>query len=455
MTRTLLRRSAALLAAVLLFTLFPQTQAADGTAKTVSYAQKTVGTLDILDRSWLVLGLARGGYLGKSDARAFYDGVAKISRETSGILNARMNTVTSRTVIALTAAGYNAADVAGYDLTLPLADFDLTKRQGIGGSIWALLALDCGGYAIAALADKSRQATRERYVNEILAREITGGGFALTGNIPDPDVTAMALMALSKYRARTDVNAAVKRGVSVLVKKRKASGGYASYGTENAESCAQVMAVYCELGMLREAETLENALLSYQLSDGSFSHIKNGATDLKATEQALYALVSLGRLRTGQSSLLRMDTAFNDLDGHPYRVEINALCEKGILSGMGDGTFAPDKTLTRAQFAAIACRAAGVKPSGTPGFADVSPDAWYAGYVAAASNAGFILGRGAGIFDPEGKITDAEADVLLDRVAKYLGLTGSGAVWKPSQTYITRGQTAHQLYELLKRGKLL
>ena len=42
-------------------------------------------------------------------------------------------------------------DVAGYDLTKPLGDFDKTVWQGINGPIWALIALDSGNYEVPVL----------------------------------------------------------------------------------------------------------------------------------------------------------------------------------------------------------------------------------------------------------------------------------------------------------------
>jgi len=62
-------------------------------------------------------------------------------------LHERRYTDYSRVILGLTAAGYDPRAFAGYDLTLPLADFDKTIWQGINGPVFALIALDSGNYS--------------------------------------------------------------------------------------------------------------------------------------------------------------------------------------------------------------------------------------------------------------------------------------------------------------------
>ncbi len=58
------------------------------------------------------------------------------------------STENSRAILGLTAAGYNAANMAGVDLTAGLTDMAYLRAQGTNGPIWALIALDCHGYDI-------------------------------------------------------------------------------------------------------------------------------------------------------------------------------------------------------------------------------------------------------------------------------------------------------------------
>lgn len=133
------------------------------------------------------------------------------------MLHEKKYTEYSRVILGLTAAGYDPTDVAGYDLTMALGDFDKTIWQGINGPIFALIALDCGNYVIPRNPEAVTQATRDMYVDEILRRQLSDGGFSLLGGSvsataadeeSDPDITAMALQALAKYRNRDDVTGA-------------------------------------------------------------------------------------------------------------------------------------------------------------------------------------------------------------------------------------------------------
>ena len=69
------------------------------------------------------------------------------------------------------------------------------------------------------------------------------------------------------------------------------------------------------------------------------------------------ALLSLSRVENGKRRF--NDRRQYDLPrsrGTPDRAAIEALARAGILSGRGDGTFDPDATMTRAEFAALVVR---------------------------------------------------------------------------------------------------
>ena len=105
------------------------------------------------------------------------------------------------------------------------------------------------------------QATRQMYVDELLARELPDGGWTLTGGEADVDITAMTLQALAKYREQPEVEAAVERGLAVLSSLQEPDGGYASWGSSNSESVAQVIVALTELGVpLDDARFVKNGV---------------------------------------------------------------------------------------------------------------------------------------------------------------------------------------------------
>jgi len=97
----------------------------------------------------------------------------------------------------------------------------------------------------------------------------------------------------------------------------------------------------------------------------------------------------------------------------------------GIIDGYPDGTFGPEKTITRAEFAKIACVTAGLKSvaSGMGGtaspFSDVATDHWANGWINVAAAQGYVKGDPAGTFRPEDQITQAEVVTVLMRLLGY------------------------------------
>lgn len=284
--------------------------------KTARYLQAQIPepTCAAVGGDWLVFGLARSGL--KAPQKYFdtyYKNVEDYIVSVDGVLSRKKNTEYSRVILALTAIGKNPADAAGFNLLLPLGDFDETVRQGINGTIFALLALDSGGYEIPEAPEAETQATRELYVGELLRREIPDGGWALTGGTPDADMTAMALQALAKYRDRQDVEDAVQRGIAALSALQEPNGAYLSWDEENSESVSQVIVALTELGVsldderfVKNGQTLPQVLERFACEDGSYRHTLNGGGDEMATEQALYALAAIHRAETGETTLYDM-----------------------------------------------------------------------------------------------------------------------------------------------------
>ena len=262
---------------------------------------------------WAVLGLARwGGEVPREWFDSYYEQLEVYAVSCEGILSDRKYTEYSRVILAVTAIGKDPLDVGGYNMLLPLADLEQTVFQGINGPIFALLALDSGNYEIPENTADSTQATRDLYVDYIINAQLPEGGWSLMGGEPEIDLTAMALQALAKYQERKDVAEAVEKGIAILSDRQNENGGYQFSAAEQAscESVAQVIVALAELGIslddsrfVKNGKTLLDGILQFQQTDGGFSHLIDGETDLLATEQAFYALVAAKRLAAGESSL--------------------------------------------------------------------------------------------------------------------------------------------------------
>ncbi|MFS0725648.1 S-layer homology domain-containing protein [Paenibacillus sp. 1P07SE] len=97
-------------------------------------------------------------------------------------------------------------------------------------------------------------------------------------------------------------------------------------------------------------------------------------------------------------------------------VQIQAIAAKGIIEGTGDGNFAPQAKITRAEFAKMLVLALELPEGGsTAGFADVASGDWFAPFVESAFTHGIIQGRDAGTFAPHAPITRAEMATMITR----------------------------------------
>lgn len=113
---------------------------------------------------------------------------------------------------------------------------------------------------------------------------------------------------------------------------------------------------------------------------------------------------------------------FKDMNQAAWAEEaVNALVDMGIISGYPDGTFLPNKSITRAEFAKIIVLASGrYNKDAKCSFADVPENQWYYSYVASAFELGFITGRSETVFDPNSNITRADLCTVVYRFIKSI-----------------------------------
>ena len=93
---------------------------------------------------------------------------------------------------------------------------------------------------------------------------------------------------------------------------------------------------------------------------------------------------------------------------------VSTLSNAGIIAGYEDGSFRPNGYITRAEFATIAARFFDVTYNGKDLFPDISGH-WAKDYINQAANKGFVNGYEDGTFKPDRNITRAEAVTLVNR----------------------------------------
>lgn len=305
-------------ATVYTFTVKYAPSVADSVANKIDEVAKhlssqAIPTVSSVGGEWTVIGLARADKITDEIANGYYNNAVKyVEEKGSAKLHNTKSTDNSRVILALTAIGKDVTNIASFNLLEPLADMDYVKKQGINGPIFALIALDSGDYEIPQ-TDATNKTTREKLVQTILDAQVANGGWTFFGSAADPDMTGMAIQALAPYYStNSEVKEAVDKALTVMSNAQKDDGGFASWGSVNSESCAQILVALTSLGIdptkderfIKNGNTLIDAIMSFSAENG-FGHTDTTYNQM-ATEQSFYAFVSFDRLANGKTSLYDM-----------------------------------------------------------------------------------------------------------------------------------------------------
>lgn len=116
-------------------------------------------------------------------------------------------------------------------------------------------------------------------------------------------------------------------------------------------------------------------------------------------------------------------SAFTDTDNHWAENEINYMRYNGYLAGYDDGSFKPDKNLSRAEFATMIATI--INPSIDPDYADRNfsdiSEHWAEDYILQAARAGYMNGYPDGSFKPNNTITKTEILVTISNGIELYG----------------------------------
>ena len=99
-----------------------------------------------------------------------------------------------------------------------------------------------------------------------------------------------------------------------------------------------------------------------------------------------------------------------------YARAVNTLASLGKVAGVGEGKFLPDRPITRAEFVTMAMGFARPASGAACAFPDVGPEDWFYDAVMGAAEYGWISGCPDGSFDPQRLVTRGEAVSILNRM---------------------------------------
>ncbi|WP_341279616.1 S-layer homology domain-containing protein [Paenibacillus sp. FSL H8-0537] len=147
--------------------------------------------------------------------------------------------------------------------------------------------------------------------------------------------------------------------------------------------------------------------------DGTLHHVP---TYISVTGSTYFA--NINSLTNSSYAVVYAPASFKDVETHWSKNDVNDLGSRLIMKGVSSTEFAPNASITRAEFTATLLRALGIhKASGTTSvsFSDVKAGSWYENEVKLAVSNKLISGYSDGTFRPNGLITREEAMIILNR----------------------------------------
>lgn len=211
--------------------------------------------------------------------------------------------------------------------------------------------------------------------------------------------------------------------------RKQSDGVYAFIMPESSVSIRAMMVADPDMtGISKQLNTDQNISYMQGMADGRFypaSSVTRGQV-----AQIFYRLLKEQKVSS--------KSTFTDVPDTLWCAEaVNALASLGIVEGVGNGQFAPNQSITRAEFVTICARFTQVSASGET-FTDVPASHWAFDAISTAASFGWVNGVGNGQFAPNQHITRAQAAVLLNRL---LGRCMAGQSYENARQYPDVPQT--------------
>lgn len=164
----------------------------------------------------------------------------------------------------------------------------------------------------------------------------------------------------------------------------------------------------------------------------------SGTTSLNYTSDVIvYVTSEDGKVQNRYTITVEEGLSFSDVNpGDWYYNNVMDAAENGYVTGLGDGIFAPTKATTRAEFASMIAKAMGYEanPDAPSMFPDVADDFWGKAAINFCAQNGIITGYDDGTFQPNKAITRQEAASILRNAFK---LTESSSETFPDDSAIS------------------
>lgn len=159
----------------------------------------------------------------------------------------------------------------------------------------------------------------------------------------------------------------------------------------------------------------------------NFAIVRKDGETVSAVPYTIRDGVVTLKVRKGGEFIVTTETkVFADISKNGNKNYIEKLTQRQIINGTSETEFAPNKEITRGQFAAMVARALDLElPTEPLSFEDIQGK-WYEGYVNALTKAGIIKGKSETQFDPGATLTRQQAAVMMTRMLEYLNVKTDG-----------------------------
>ena len=318
--------------------------------------------------------------------------------------------------------GYNVNwELTTVEGTASLSDGTLTTAVGSQGILTGKLAVANGAYRTASLCFGAL-ANHIVAVSATIGGSVTGGGEYLPGS----DVTLTAIPDNGyRFAGWTVTGASVADLTAATITFTMPRVG-------NVTALASFVPVNSSGGSDLSSESVSakaGELVRVKLPAGKSETEylpcytdNSGKLALVPISAVIDGYVTFLAPKSGTYRFTSNPVAFSDTANHWAADAISFCAARELFKGVGGGRFSPDAPMTRAMFATVLYRIAGMPAvSGANSFYDVAAGQWYTDAILWGQSTGIISGYGNGLFGTNDLVTREQMCVMLSRYLQWAG----------------------------------
>jgi endo-1,4-beta-xylanase len=169
---------------------------------------------------------------------------------------------------------------------------------------------------------------------------------------------------------------------------------------------------------LKNGENTNQIVVWYLSEDGKHEVIKNGKYN------SLTGMVTFKTAHFSQYAAVSIDVRFNDVASIAWANDsIRGLAARGLVKGISEYAFAPNRAVTRAEFIQMLMQTLDLEQANaSSSFLDVKEGAWYYDAIASAQQLDIVAGLADGTFGINDKINRQDMAAMVYRAIQKIGV---------------------------------